>query len=170
MEKIHWKKVFNSEYLGSCDLDDGKDLKAIIKCVTIKTVKNTDGKGQERNVATFTDGNIKPMVLNATNCKVVKKFAKSPYINDWVNIPVQIYVKDDVKAFGDVTEGLRIRDFQPSVAKPKLTPNIEAWKGAVTFLSKDGTIEGIKKKYDLSKEDEEKLIKEANEAVKTATV
>ena len=41
MEKTHWKKVFNSEYLGSCDLEDGKDIKATIKTVVVKKVKNT---------------------------------------------------------------------------------------------------------------------------------
>lgn len=157
MEKIHWKKVFNSDFLGSCDLEDGKDLKAVIKNVQVKKVKNTDGKEQDRNVAYFTDANLKPMVLNATNCKVVKKFAKSPYINDWNNIPVQIYIKDDVRAFGDVTEGLRIRDFQPSVSKPKLTPSSPAWIHAVTYLKGSGTIEEIRKKYELSEPDEERL-------------
>lgn len=157
MEKIHWKKVFNSDFLGSCDLEDGKDLKAVIKNVLVKKVKNTDGKEQDRNVAYFTDPNLKPMVLNATNCKVVKKFAKSPYINDWNNVPVQIYIKDDVRAFGDVTEGLRIRDFQPVMQKPKLSPSSTAWNHAITYLKGEGTIEEIKKKYDLSASDEEKL-------------
>lgn len=157
MEKTHWKKVFNSDYLGSCDLEDGKDLKAVIKNVVVKKVKNTDGKDQDRNVAYFTDANIKPMVLNATNCKVVKKFAKSPYINDWNNIPVQIYIKDDVRAFGDVTEGLRIRDFQPSLSKLRLNPSSPAWSHAITYLKGSGTMEEIRKKYDLSESDEEKL-------------
>ena len=104
MEKTHWKKVFNSDYLGSCDIDDGTDLKAIIKEVVVKKVKNTDGKEQERNVAIFTDSKLKPMILNATNCKVIKKFTKSPYINDWKNVAVQIYIKNDIKAFGDTTD------------------------------------------------------------------
>lgn len=158
--KIHWKKVFNSDYLGSCDLDDGKDLKAIIKAVSIRKVKNTDGKEQERNVAVFTDPAIKPMILNATNCKIIKKFAKSPYINDWVNIPIQIYVKDDIKAFGDVTEGLRIRESQPQMNKPQLVPGSPAWTNAITYLKGEGTIEKIRSKYDLSKANEE-LLKEA---------
>jgi hypothetical protein len=155
--KTHWKKVFNSDYLGSCDLEDGKDLKAIIKSVAIKTVKGPDGKEQDRNVAVFVDANLKPMILNATNCKLMKKFAKSVYINDWNNIPVQIYIKDDIKAFGEVTEGLRIRPTQPNMNKPKLTPGIPAWNKAIEFLSKDGTIDKIREKYDLTEVDEETL-------------
>jgi hypothetical protein len=155
--KTHWKKVFNSDYLGSCDLEDGKDLKAVIKSVAVKTVKGPDGKEQERNVVTFTDTNLKPMILNATNCKLIKKFAKSVFINDWNNIPVQIYVKDDIKAFGEVTEGLRIRPTQPAMNKPKLIPGIPAWDKAIEFLSKEGTIEKVKEKYDLTPESEELL-------------
>jgi hypothetical protein len=156
-ENIHWKKVFNSEYLGSCDLEDGKDLNAVIKNVIVKKVKNTDGKEQDRNVAYFVDTNLKPMVLNVTNCKIVKKFAKSPFINTWNNIPVKIYIKDDIKAFGDITEGLRIREIQPMANKPKLTPNSPAWANAITFLKGAGTMPEIKKKYDISDKDEESL-------------
>ena len=155
--KTHWKKVFNSDYLGSCDIEDGKDLKAIIKSVSIKKVKGNDGKEQERNVAVFTDPKLKPMILNATNCKIVKRFAKSPYINDWNNIPVQIYVKDDIKAFGEVTDGLRIRDIQPQITKPELKPGLQAWESAIQYLSGDGTIDEIREKYELSKANEEIL-------------
>jgi hypothetical protein len=161
MEKTHWKKVFNSDYLGSCDLDEGKDLKVIIKNVTVRKVKGPDGKEQERNVATFTDTKIKPMILNVSNSKVVKKFAKSVYINDWNNIPVLIYVKDDVKAFGEVTEGLRIRPDQPNITKPELTPQSQAWPKAVEYLKGKGTIDGVKAKYELSAENETKLMEES---------
>lgn len=157
--KTHWKKVFNSDYLGSCDLEDGKDLKAVIKNVTVLEVKSSDGKKQLCNVATFTDSKLKPMILNVTNCKTVKKFAGSPFIQDWNNIPVQIYIKDDIKAFGEITEGLRIRPTQPTIEKPELTPSHTAWNNAVDYLKKNGnTIEGIKKKYRISAENEELLI------------
>jgi hypothetical protein len=156
--KTHWRKVFDSDYLGSCDLEDGKDLKAVIKNVTVKEVKGTDGKGQERNVATFTDANLKPMILNSTNCKLIKKFAGSVFINDWNNIPVQIYVKDDIKAFGETTEGLRIRPTQPVLSKPVLKPGIPAWNKAIDYLKRpDATIDGIRTKYELSNENEELL-------------
>jgi hypothetical protein len=156
--KTHWHKVFLSDYLGACDLDEGKDLKLIIKSVSVKEVKGSDGKKQNRNVAEFTNPKIKQMILNATNCRVIKKFTGSSYIDDWKNVPIQVFIKTDIKAFGDITEGLRIRDIQPKMDKPKLTPNIQAWDQAVKFLlSGEGTIDKIKAKYDISKEDEELL-------------
>ena len=161
MEKTHWKKVFNSDYLGSCDIDDGTDLKAIIKEVVVKKVKNTDGKEQERNVAIFTDSKLKPMILNATNCKVIKKFTKSPYINDWKNVAVQIYIKNDIKAFGDTTEGLRLRDYQPAMSKPVLVNGNDRWANAIKFLKEGGTIEYIKSKYEISITDQAELLKQS---------
>jgi hypothetical protein len=158
--KTHWKKVFNSDYLGSCDLEDGKDLKCIIKSVTVRKVKNTDGKEQERNVATFTDPKIKPMILNATNCKIVKKFTKSSFINDWNNVPIQIYVKDDIRAFGDVTEGLRIREIQPAASKPKLNRNMPAWSKVVSAVREGKALSDIEKVYDLTDVKDE-ILKEA---------
>lgn len=160
MDKIHWRKVFLSNYLGSCDLDEGKDLKAVIKNVTVMEVINIDGKKQDRNVATFTDEKLKPMILNVTNCRIIKKFTKSAYITDWNNVPIQIYVKSDIKAFGDITEGLRIREVQPKLDKPKLTQKLQAWDKAIEFLKGTGTIDKIKEKYDLTPEDEE-LLKDA---------
>lgn len=158
--KTHWRRVFNSDYLGSCDLEDGKDMKAVIKSVSIQEVKGQDGKSQKCNVAVFTDQKVKPMILNATNCKVVKKFAGTPFIEDWNNISVQIYVKDDVRAFGEVTEGLRIRATQPSMSKPKLVPGTPQWDNAIKYLKGTGTITEIRKKYELSSENEE-VLKEA---------
>jgi hypothetical protein len=160
--KTHWKKVFNSDYLGSCDLEDGKDLKLVIKNVLIKKVKNTDGKEQERNVAYFTDPKVKPMILNATNCKVIKKFTKTPYINDWVNVPIQVYVKDDIRAFGDITEGLRIREFQPVTSKPKLTKEMPAYTKVVESLkNKSRGLSDIEKVYDVS-DIKDELLREAS--------
>jgi len=157
-QKTHWKKVFNSDYLGSCDFEDTKDKKLIIKNVVVKKVKNTDGKEQERNVAYFTDPKIKPMILNVTNCKVIKKFAKTSFIDEWVNIAVSVYVKDDIKAFGDITEGLRIRETQPNLSKAELTPSMPAWNEVVKFLAVQGnTIEKVKSKYTISVENEAKL-------------
>ncbi len=156
-EKVHWHKVFLSDYLGACDLEEGKDVKLVIKNVSVKQVKGSDGKSQERNVAAFTDPKIKPMILNATNCRVVKKFVGSPYINDWVNVPIQVYIKSDIKAFGDITEGLRIREQQPKMDKPVLVPSIPAWQKAIDYLKGSGTIDNIRAKWDLSPENEELL-------------
>ena len=149
-EKTHWKKVFNKDYLGACDLEDNKDLKAVINHVEIREIKDANGTSSKRNIAIF-DGNIKPMVLNVTNCKILKKFTNSPYIEDWKKIPVQIYAKNDVKAFGDIVEGLRFRETKPILNKPKLTKEMPAWTKAVEGLkNKSKTLTDVENVYDIS--------------------
>ncbi|MHA1794660.1 MAG: hypothetical protein ACTSUK_00985 [Promethearchaeota archaeon] len=110
--KIHWRKAFNSDFLASCDVVD-KDLILTIEKVKLEDVKSQQGTSK-CNVAHFKE-NYKPMVLNVTNSKMVKKFAKSNFINDWNNIKVQIFVQDNVRMGKEITEGLRIRDFQPKI-------------------------------------------------------
>ena len=153
---MSWKKCFNKDYLGSHDLDEGKDLIATIDHVEVKEVKDTSGKASKCNVAIF-KGNVKPMILNVTNCKVIKNFGGSNYIEDWSDIPIQIYVKE-VTAFGETTEGLRVRPKQPNVKKPVLNPEHQAWPQAIEYLQQEGkTIGDILKRYDISQENIDKL-------------
>lgn len=154
--KTHWKKAFNKDYLGSHDLDE-KDLKVVIDHVEVKEVKDTSGKANKCNVAIF-KGGVKPMILNVTNCKTVKKFAGSNYIEDWKDIAVTIYVDNNIKAFGDIVEGLRIKPKQPNMEKPALTPDHQAWDAAIKYLGEpESTMDNIKKKYTVSPENEIKL-------------
>jgi hypothetical protein len=118
MEKTHWKKAFNSEYIGAADLEDYKDIILTIKEVRLEQTKGTKEK-EMKNIAYFME-NMKPMILNATNCKAVRKLAGgSNFINDWNNIRVQLYVERGVKAFGEVTDALRIRSTPPPPAQTK---------------------------------------------------
>jgi hypothetical protein len=159
-KKTHWKKVFNSEYLSSADLESG-DIVLTIRSVSIEEVKGADGKKKECNVARFNE-DAKPMILNVTNSKIVKKFTGSRFLEDWKNVPVQIYVDDKAKAFGELTEGLRIRSQQPTLTKPTLKPDTEQWKKAVEFLKTGGgKIEQITKKYSIESSDLENLTNEA---------
>jgi hypothetical protein len=158
--KTHWKKVFNKDYLGAHDLDEGKDLVATIDHIEIREVPDSSGKKSKCNVAIFTT-KIKPMVLNVTNCKVIKKFAGSNYIEDWKNVPVTIYSKQ-VQAFGEEVEALRIREKQPNLEKPELTPDHQMWPKAIEHLQKpNSTIEDITKRYKLTDENMQLLINSA---------
>lgn len=154
--KTHWKKVFNKDYLGSHDLDEGKDLIAEIDRVEIKVVKDSSGKDGKCNVAIF-KGNVKPMILNVTNCKTIKRFSGSNYIEEWSNVPITIY-SIQIKAFGEEMEALRIREKQPVLEKEKLTPEHPRWNDAVKYLSQtDSIIDNILKRYDMTPDNVQKI-------------
>lgn len=113
MNKTHWKKLQDPEYLGAYSLNPGEDMIVTIASVRQEKVTGADGKKEDCMVARFLE-NIKPMILNVTNCKTIEKLYKTPYIEEWAGRKIQLY-SEKVKAFGDVVEALRIRPFVPSV-------------------------------------------------------
>ena len=66
----------------------------------------------------FSEKDIKPMIVNATNAKTIQKLFKSPYIEDWAGRKIEIYV-EKVKAFGELVEALRIKPTIPVVNVPQ---------------------------------------------------
>lgn len=112
----HWKKLTNPDYLGAYALEDGKDIILTVDYVKQEVVMGADGKKEECTVAHFKENGVKPMILNATNCKAISKLAKSPYIEKWSGLRIQIGV-EMVKAFGEVVDALRVRKTAPQATK-----------------------------------------------------
>lgn len=129
--KTHFRKVFKSDHLGSADLEEFKEEgKALI--FTIKEVKqeyNTKVAGRkiDANIAYFKQ-NVKPLVLNATNSAVLKKISGSPFVEDWKDITIELYIDHNVKMKGEVVGGVRIKDEPPKVLNDK---EVEIIKGKV---------------------------------------
>lgn len=112
-EKLtHWKKLTNPDYLGAYALEPGQDLIVTIKSVANEVVVGADGKKETCSVMRFKE-NVKPLVLNATNSKTITKLLKTPYIEEWAGRKIQLYVEKNVKAFGDVVDAIRVRQFLP---------------------------------------------------------
>lgn len=116
-QKTHWKKLINPDYIGAYALDPGKDLIVTIKSVGREIVTGPDGKKEECTVAHFEEQDVKPMILNSTNSKMIQKIYKTPYIEDWSGRKIQLYV-EKIKAFGELVEALRIRPYIPKQEAP----------------------------------------------------
>ena len=106
MAQTHWKKLTNPNYLGAYSIEDGKPLVLTIRNVKQEVVIGSDGKKEECIVCYFKE-DVKPMILNVTNCKTIEKITGTPYIEQWSGNIIQISVKK-VKAFGDVVDALRV--------------------------------------------------------------
>ncbi len=123
-KKHHYKAVFKSDHLGSADLEDMiEEKKPLI--FTIKEVRQemgvmVAGKKGNHNIAYFVE-KIKPWVINATNGKIIRSFIpeRSPMVEDWKNVIVELYIDDQVKFGKDLVSGVRVRQTQP---KAKLKP------------------------------------------------
>jgi hypothetical protein len=103
----HWKALTNPKYVGAHDFQPGQEITVTIDKVVREMVKGTDGKEEECTVAYFVNAK-KPMILNKTNCKIITKNTKTPYIEEWKGKSVTLYVAK-VKAFGDVVDAIRIK-------------------------------------------------------------
>ena len=160
MSKTHFRKAYKSDHLGVPDLEEfkenGSNLIFTIKEVKYKLGEKVAGKKGNFNIAYFKE-NIKPLVLNAGNAKVLSKLCKSIHIEDWGNISIQLIIDPTVKFAGEVVGGVRI---SPNPVKPKelLTPNHPKWKDAAKALKAGQTsLEAIRKSYDITDEDFKKL-------------
>lgn len=110
--RTHWKKMTNTNYFGSWDLD-GKDM--IVRIVEVKQEMIQNAQGREEKPVAYLDGGLKPLILNTTNLKAIAKALGSPYIEDWAGRKIQLYT-EKVAAFGEITEAVRVRDFDPEAA------------------------------------------------------
>jgi hypothetical protein len=152
MEKqlTHWKKLQNPLYLGSYDFQPGEE-----RIVTVKDVKREMVKGQEgteeHTIVHFTEG-YKPMIMNATNSKMLTNLSGSPYVEKWIGTSFKLVIVK-IKAFGEFIDALRIKSEKVVKILPELTldsPNFIKVKDAI----KNGkaTIEQVETKYKLSEE------------------
>ena len=121
----HWKKEAGKDYLGSWSLIIGADAndKPIYKEViaTIADIKREaipDMEGIKKGIANAKKDELlvyfaeldKPMVIHAkTNFKGLETACGTPFIEKWIGKQVCVYVEKGVKAFGTVTDALRIK-------------------------------------------------------------
>jgi hypothetical protein len=162
-DKTHYRKAFNSPYLSSADITEPTVLTIQhVKLERDKTKKTKD----DFNTAYFVEKEIrkgeplKPMILNATNSRTMKKLCDSAFIDDWNNVQVTIYVDSSIRFGRDTVEGLRISTERPNVAKPELTPDSQRWKEAISAYWRDGNFDNLEKRVVISDANKE-LIKEA---------
>ena len=115
MSETHWKKLINPDYLGAYSLDPGKDMILTIRQVKKEMVTGADGK-KEECIVCYWQEDQKPMILNVTNCKMISKLLKTPYIEHWAGHRIQIGA-EMVSAFGEKVEALRVRKQLPEDVK-----------------------------------------------------
>lgn len=160
MEKTHYRKLRNPNFIGSYELMTGgepKDMVVEIVSASKDVVQNGDKK-EEAMVIKLK--NQKPFIVNSTNAKSIAKALGSPYVEDWSGKLITLYVAK-IRAFGETVDALRVRPEAPKAPTlPDLNPKHPKWDGAVKAV-KEGktTIEAIRKQYSLNDENE-KLLKD----------
>lgn len=161
----HYRNVYKSDHLGVADLEDlieeGSNLVFTISHVNQEFGVRVAGKKGDFNIAYFKE-NIKPWVLNVGNSKIIKGFAGgSPFVKDWNNIPIQLYIDPKVKMKGEVTGGVRVSP-QPPKVMSELKPNTKAWENAKAAYIRDKNLDEVKKRMIVTEEIEKLLISEVD--------
>lgn len=161
-EKTHYRKAFDSPYLSSADIVAPTVL--TVKYVALE-VDHTKKTKDLFNTAHFVERELrpgeklKPMILNATNSKTMKSLTGSAFIDDWQNVSITVYVDANVKFGKESVEGLRISPRAP--AKRTLTPTqTGAWNNAKAAFLRDGNLESVLARVDISAEHQRQLMDE----------
>lgn len=166
IDKTHYRKAFDSPYLSSADIVEPTVLTiAHVRLEKDKTKKTPD----QFNTAYFVEKEIrkgeslKPMILNASNSKTMKALTNSPFIDDWNNVRVTIYVDHNVRFGKETVEGLRISPHAPEAAPKQLMPEMKkAWANAKAAYKRDGNLVAVLKQVSMSEEHQTKLMAEAD--------
>lgn len=147
----HYRKVFDSPYLSSMD---------VVEPITLTIARVTqEGDKTKKTKDTFNTAyfaekfirpgeKLKPMILNATNSKVMAKLAGSPYIEDWGDTRITVYVERGIKFGRDTVDGLRIME---APSRKIITPaDARMWEAAKAAYKRDGSLDKVLAKADIS--------------------
>lgn len=163
INKTHYRKVLKSDHLGIADLEDfqeeGSSLIYNIKFVNQEHGARVAGKKIDANIAYFNEP-IKPLVLNATNAATMRLLTGSPFIEDWQNIPVQLYIDNNVKMKGEIVGGVRISPIAPKVQQVITPENAKAWANVVNAYKRDGNFDKVLARAVVSPEHQQQIINE----------
>jgi hypothetical protein len=166
-DKTHYRKAFDSPYLSSADIVEPTVL--TVKFVKLE-IDHTKKTKDLFNTAHFVEREIrpgealKPMILNATNSKTMKGLTGSAFIDDWNNVRITVYVDGAVRFGKETVEGLRISPHAPEDRKKVLTPQaVKQWNAAKEAYKRDGNLDGVLARVDMSAEHQVQLKAECAE-------
>jgi len=158
MEKqlTHWKKLQNPLYLGSYDFQPNEERTVTVKDVKREMVKGQEGT-EEHTIVHFVEA-YKPMIINATNSKMLTNLSGSPYVEKWIGTSFKLVVVK-IKAFGEFIDALRIKSEKVTKLLPELvldSANFVKVKEAIK--SGKFTMEQVESKYKISQEVKDAII------------
>ena len=137
IKKNHYRKVFKSDHLSSYDLEDfieeGRPLDFTIKHVQQEMGVKVAGKKINANIAYFVEP-IKPLVLNATNSKIISIMVGSNFVQDWNDLPIELYIKKGVSFGKETVQGIRIKEEKPKIITDKDVKMISGKLAIITDL------------------------------------
>jgi hypothetical protein len=117
------KRYFDTDYIGAYSLDEGAEPILTIDSLWYGELTLGGGRKEPHVVVKFTEkrvpgvDEVKPLILNATNRKTLKKLFGDDSAATLEGKQIQLYIDPKVRdpQDGGFTEGLRIRPFKPKI-------------------------------------------------------
>lgn len=154
--KTHYKKIKNTNYIGSWDLYDsnGNVIDKVVTITKVEKEKVFDGRGGHEDCPVIHFKECKPMVANSTNLKMIASLMASDFIEDWTGKQIKLTVKQ-VKAFGEIHDAIRVIEDK---GKPRMKDS--SLPNAINHIKNGGTLQEIQQKYHLT----DSQLKQLNDA------
>lgn len=103
----HWKRLRENTYLGQHDFDPGEKKTLTVARVVSDQVTDDKGRKKKEPIMHFSEA-VKPMIMNATNCRKMEEISGSRYVEQWAGIRIVVSVDPSVVFGKKVVGGLRI--------------------------------------------------------------
>jgi len=163
-EKTHYRKAFDSPYLSSADIVEPTALTIAHVRLEIDHTKKTK---DFFNTAYFVEKELrkgeklKPMILNATNSKLIRQYTNTPFIDDWNNLAITVFVDSNVRFGRETVEGLRImpRKLEKKFIDPTTQPH---WENAKAAFKRDGNLDKVLERVNITEDNKQLLYNECD--------
>ena len=105
----HWKVFQNPDYLGAYAFQPNEEKVLTIDRVEVGTVYNTEiNRKEQKRVMYFRERDVKPLILNTTNAKIITDLLRTPYVQQWAGRKI-ILVVEKVKWRKELVDGVRVK-------------------------------------------------------------
>jgi len=158
-KKTHIRSLQDNNYFGEWDLPMENEGKLVVQVSDVKMEKVTGTGNTKKNCSVvYFNAFAKGLVLNSTNRKTITKIAKSPFIENWIGLNIELYRLKGLRAFGGVVDAVRVTPTAPTIVLPELTKTHARYKGVIDSIKGNtATIDMIKKHFTISTELENEL-------------
>lgn len=112
--------MFPSPYLKSADFEEEEVKVVTIKDVSLEELTSKEGEKQTKPVLAFREKEVKPLVCNITNAKIIAGLYGEDS-DEWIGKRVSLFVTQ-VDSFGKQVDAIRVRAKVPAAAKPAPKP------------------------------------------------
>lgn len=165
-----WKKYLDPNYLGTWAIPEKGCLILTIDKVTEAIGAKIQGDKKDVGLIWFKENHMtlgKPLIMNVAIGDAITKIAGTKRPELWGGIQIVLIVQEGIKAFGSITDGVRVSKYSPEEArkvfktdvKEKLEIGHEKFEVSKKYIKEGGSMVELEKRFEISEDVKKELIK-----------